>query len=289
MRSKLLAGSGLLSRGVLTMIDFVKDVLSAWPYWVPVLTFFVGTFVGWMNQQEENREENRKQLGRLTEQIEIPTKWRCSVVDIPLDGRAVEKPAMSNAGLLIRSFNGHGSGVCISSEGIILTNAHVVGDESVVEVEDCHGSYLGRVIKRCDQRDVALIRISGRASAVAEVAKDLPAVGDDLYVSGAPWSVENKSVLTRGVVSKHASQEGLSYIYTDAGIAPGNSGGPVFNSVGKLVGITVAMQLTPDNEPAHIGLVIPILQALESVMVKASTALDSGLPAQSRKQVCHSR
>lgn len=285
MRSGLLTRSGLLSRGMLTMIDFVKAILFAWPYWVPVLTLFLGFVIGRVIQQEESRT----QLGRLTKQINVPDKWRHAVVDILLDGKAVDKPAMANAGLLIRSPDGHGSGVCISSEGIILTNAHVVGDESVVEVEDCHGSYLGRVIKRDDQRDVALIRISGRASIVAELADDVPAIGDDLYVSGAPWNVENRSLLTRGVVSKHAEVEGLSYIYTDAGIAPGNSGGPVFNSDGKLVGITVAMQLTADKEPAHIGLVIPILQALESVKVQARTAVDSGLPAKSRKQVCRSR
>jgi S1-C subfamily serine protease len=263
------------------MIGFVKDILAAWPYWLPVLTFFIGILFGQFGQQEESR----KQLYRLTEQIDIPDQWREGVVDVRLDGKALDKPAMSNAGLLIRSFDAYGSGVCISSDGVILTNAHVVGEETVVEVEDSKGSYLGRVIKRCTERDVALIRSSGRAFVVAEVADDGPAVGDDLYVSGAPWNTENKSMLTRGVVSKLAGFEGLPYIFTDAAVAPGNSGGPVFNALGKLVGITVAGQLTPKGELTHIGLVIPIREALKSIRIESRTAMNGDLPRKSKREV----
>lgn len=261
------------------MIDLVNMIVGAWPYWVPGLSFFIGLSICRASHQDKSRE----QLCRLTGRIDIPDEWRDGVVYTALDGRPLDKPEMSNAGLLIRSFDGHGSGVCISSDGIVLTNAHVVGEETVVEVEDGPGSCLGRVIKRCDKRDVALIRISGTPSIVAEVADELPAVGDDLYVSGAPWAVENKSILTRGVVSKHAKLEGLPYIYTDASIAPGNSGGPVFNSLGKLVGITVAMQLTPNKESSHIGLVIPIGEAMESMKVESKTtaAMESAVSAES--------
>jgi S1-C subfamily serine protease len=268
------------------MMHFLKEVLAAWPYWAPVLTFLIGISFGRFSQQEESRG----QLCRLTAQIDIPSQWRKGVVCVPLDGKALDKPAMSKAGLLIRSSPAvHGSGVCISSDGVILTNAHVVGEETVVEVEDSKGSYLGKVIKRCTKRDVALIRVSSRTCIIAEVAPDLPAVGDDLYVSGTPWSTENKSMLTRGVVSKLASHEDLPYIFTDAAMAPGNSGGPVFNSLGKLVGLTVAVQLTPDYGFSHIGLVIPIQEALKAMQIESRTAADRGLSAKPEKEAACSR
>lgn len=266
------------------MISFVEKILAAWPYWLPVLTFFIGISFGRFSQQEESR----KQLCRLTEQIDIPEEWREGVVNVPLDGKALDKPAMSKAGLLIRSSDGHGSGVCISSDGLILTNAHVVGQETVVEVEDSKYSYLGRVIKRCDKRDVALVRVCGRTSVVAEVADNCPAVGDDLYVSGAPWDPENKSMLTRGVVSKLANSEGLPHIFTDAAIGRGNSGGPVFNSHGQLVGITVAIQ-TSDGAPTQIGLVIPIHEALKAMKIESRTVGNRGPLAKPKKEIACSR
>jgi len=177
------------------MIALLKTVVGAWPYWLPGLTFFIGMSMGRFSHQEESRE----QLCRRTERIDVPDEWRDGVVYTSLDGRPLNKPEMSNAGLLIRTFDGHGSGVCISSDGIVLTNAHVVGEESVVEVEDAHGSCLGRVIKRCAKRDVALIRISGTTSIVPAIADESPAVGDDLYVAGTPWAPENKSILTGGL------------------------------------------------------------------------------------------
>jgi len=61
----------------------------------------------------------------------------------------------------------------------------------------------------------------------------------------------------------------------------------VFNSLGKLVGITVAMQLTPNREPSHIGLVVPIREALESMKVESKTtaAMESAVHAESASPV----
>ncbi|MGJ8650275.1 MAG: S1C family serine protease [Opitutaceae bacterium] len=248
-----------------SILDLISWFFGVWEFWLPVLTFFIGLGMGSSGASEQHNE----QLERLVKNVEYPKSWRKSEINIPLDGSPVNKQGMADSGLLIRIDQAHGSGVCISSQGLVITNAHVVGESKIVEVEDTKFSFLAPVIKKDEERDVAALFVANAGLKPVSASLNPVEVGDEIYISGAPHRVENKNLLTRGVVSKVGNFDGLMYIHTDASIAPGNSGGPAFNANGELVGISVAIQRrTDNNDLSHIGLVIPISEILSSLKIQ---------------------
>ncbi len=136
---------------------------------------------------------------------------------------------------------GAGSGFIVDSNGLILTNAHVVkgADEVTVKLTD-RREFKAKVLGSDEKTDVAVIKID---------AKDLPTVklgstrnldvGDWVLAIGSPFGFEN--TVTAGVVSAKSRTlpdgSGVAFIQTDVAINPGNSGGPLFNSRGEVVGI----------------------------------------------------
>src|SRR5437763_8401584 len=134
-----------------------------------------------------------------------------------------------------------GSGFIVSSDGYIATNAHVVDDASEVTVRlSDRREFKAKVIGADKRSDVALLKIE---------AKDLPKVtigdpeklkvGEWVVAIGKPFRLEN--TMTAGIVSgkgRDLPQETfIPYIQTDAAVNPGNSGGPLFNLKGEVVGI----------------------------------------------------
>jgi serine protease Do len=138
-------------------------------------------------------------------------------------------------------FRGLGSGFIISSDGLILTNAHVVREakEVTVKLSD-RREFSAKVLGSDATTDIAVLRID---------AKDLPTVrlgdarqlevGDPVLAIGAPYGFEQTA--TQGIVSaKGRSLPGdavVPFIQTDAAVNPGNSGGPLFDGSGAVVGI----------------------------------------------------
>jgi len=134
-----------------------------------------------------------------------------------------------------------GSGFIISSDGYILTNAHVVenADEITIKLTDKR-EYAARVIGRDKRTDVALLKID--ATGLPTVRFGDPTklkVGEWVAAIGSPFGFENS--VTQGIVSakgRSLPQENLvPFIQTDVAINPGNSGGPLFNMKGEVVGI----------------------------------------------------
>ena len=135
---------------------------------------------------------------------------------------------------------GEGSGFIVSADGYILTNAHVVqnADEVTVKMTD-RREYTAKVVGVDEQTDVAVLKIE---------AKNLPTVrlgdpsklrpGEWVVAIGSPFGLENS--VTAGIVSATARAAGGNYtpfIQTDVAVNPGNSGGPLFNLNGEVVGI----------------------------------------------------
>ena len=134
-----------------------------------------------------------------------------------------------------------GSGFIISPDGFVVTNAHVVdgADEVRVTLSDKR-EFVAKVVGADKRTDVALIKIE---------AKDLPRVtigdpeklkvGEWVVAIGKPFGLEN--TMTAGIVSAKGrdlpSENLIPYIQTDAAVNPGNSGGPLFNLKGEVVGI----------------------------------------------------
>jgi len=137
--------------------------------------------------------------------------------------------------------HGLGSGFIVSPDGLILTNAHVVADASEVTVKlTDKREFRAKVVGVDRPSDVALLRID---------AKDLPTVkvgdsrgvkvGEWVVAIGSPYGFEN--TVTSGIVSAKArtlpDENYVPFIQTDVAVNPGNSGGPLFNMKGEVIGI----------------------------------------------------
>ena len=134
---------------------------------------------------------------------------------------------------------GVGSGFILSSDGLIMTNAHVVdgADEVLVTLTDKR-EFKAKIIGADKRSDVALVKIEATglpAVKVGDVSK--LRVGEWVMAIGSPFGLENS--VTAGIVSAKMRDTGeyLPFIQTDVAINPGNSGGPLINMRGEVVGI----------------------------------------------------
>ena len=159
---------------------------------------------------------------------------------------------------------GSGSGVIVRADGIIITNAHVVGTARNVEVRTADGrTFTGTVLGTDEDVDTAIVRISARNLPVAPLAdSDRLEVGQLAIAIGNPLGLER--TVTRGVVSAiNRDPRGVDIaaglIQTDAAINPGNSGGPLLDSSGRVIGINTAILAGTTG----LGFAIPINVAVD--------------------------
>lgn len=158
-----------------------------------------------------------------------------------------------------------GSGIIISSDGMILTNNHVVGeaDKITVRLSD-EREFEAKVIGTDPQSDVALIKIDANDLPTLPLGdSDKLEVGEWVIAIGSPF--ELNQTVTVGVVSaKGRNRVGINdyenFIQTDAAINPGNSGGPLLNIHGEVVGINTAI-FSRSGGYMGIGFAIPINMA----------------------------
>ena len=162
---------------------------------------------------------------------------------------------------------GQGSGVLFSSDGLLLTNAHVVEGADQLTVGLSDGRRVpGRVIGKDALTDLAVVRLNGSGPwPIAALGdSDQLQVGDWAIAVGNPYGLER--TVTLGIISnlnRNVSQLGISgkrldLIQTDAAINPGNSGGPLLNADGEVVGINTLVRSGPG---AGLGFAIPINRA----------------------------
>jgi serine protease Do len=188
------------------------------------------------------------------------------------DSKAFEDSAeeLKKRTVIVKTENGHGSGVFIAANGYILTNAHVVGDESEFDIVSETDNYIATLVKKNAVRDVALLKIKGTDSTPTPVSisKATPGIGEALYVIGTPLDMKFSHTITRGIVSAKRQMRGMNYIQTDASINFGNSGGPVFNRKGELIAISVSSLMTQEGATLNINYLIPIDDALLGLNVE---------------------
>jgi S1-C subfamily serine protease len=162
---------------------------------------------------------------------------------------------------------GQGSGFILNKEGLILTNNHVIENGQRVEVtlSNKH-KYKATVVTVDKGHDLALLKIDAPnlvPATLAETSSNLK-VGQTVYAIGNPFGLSG--TMTRGIISairSVASPEngaGLieDAIQTDASVNPGNSGGPLLNSRGEVIGITTMIANNGANQSSGIGFAIPI-------------------------------
>ena len=159
---------------------------------------------------------------------------------------------------------GSGSGALIRRDGMILTNAHVVGTARTVQVGLADGRKVtGTVLGRDAGLDVAVVRIPVNDAPVAPLGNsDQLQVGQIAIAIGNPLGLER--TVTTGVISAvnrpGRTLGGETFIQTDAAISPGNSGGPLVDSRGALIGINSAELLGQGVQ--GLGFAIPINLAM---------------------------
>jgi serine protease Do len=136
---------------------------------------------------------------------------------------------------------GQGSGFIVSPDGYILTNAHVVENADTVNVRlTDRREYRAKVVGSDKQTDIAVLKIDAKSLPTVRLGKSTDAnVGEWVVAIGSPFGFEN--TVTAGIVSaKSRSLPDANYtpfLQTDVAVNPGNSGGPLFNLAGEVIGI----------------------------------------------------
>ncbi len=212
------------------------------------LSLLMGAFALWAatNSQQSfvipqsitpsyNYRDNVTEGDKLTAQ-EIIAKVSPSVVTVTVEG-------VNEAGQMASGF---GTGIIYTDNGYILTNAHVVDGASKVSVTDYNGKFYSATVIGSDaDSDTAVIKIDATGLTPAEFGQSSKVVpGDPVIAIGTPYDLNLSYTATEGIVS--ALREGLNFpelgytldlIQHDAAINSGNSGGPLVNVYGQVIGI----------------------------------------------------
>ncbi len=150
---------------------------------------------------------------------------------------------MVNASVMISNDYGHGSGVFIGDD-VILTAGHVLMQpDLVVELND------GTILRSNDfyiddEEDIGFIFVDADELHIAKVSSNYGAIGDTVYLVGTPYNEDFKFTLTKGILSHldrdiYGGRDWKDLLQTDAEGAPGSSGSPLYDSVGRVIGIVV--------------------------------------------------
>jgi serine protease Do len=250
--------------GLTVLLAFVAGVLGA------------ALFMRFMPASQKNAVEQSKQvtLQENSATIDLVKKVGPSVVSI-------------NTSTTVQSFfgaqeqEGAGTGVIVSSDGLILTNKHVVQGASTVTVTNTDGKqFQGKILAVDSTNDIAFVKVEATGLPAAELGdSENVEVGQKAIAIGNALG-EYSNTVTTGVISGkqrpvqasdgQGNTETLTNLFqTDAAINPGNSGGPLLNIDGQVIGINTAV--ASGNNAQNIGFAIPINQvkgALESVQTR---------------------
>lgn len=169
---------------------------------------------------------------------------------------------------------GHGSGYFVSEDGLVVTNSHVVGDARFVTIRLVNGrEVVGEVLRRNKRRDVALVLVEGRGYVPIPVREVPVKITEVVYAIGTPELEELAQTVSKGVVSAFRREgnrpDGPLLIQADVTIHGGNSGGPLVDASGNLVGMTVAGYIDANGaDLAGLSLFIPIMEAMAGLDIQ---------------------
>lgn len=168
---------------------------------------------------------------------------------------------------------GVGSGFIISSDGIILTNAHVIDNASEVTVKlTDKREFKAKVLGKDKPTDVAVLKIDANDLPTVKLGDpDQTHVGDWVLAIGSPFGFDNSA--TAGIVSaksRSLPDDGyVTFLQTDVAVNPGNSGGPLFNSDGQVIGINSQIYTrTGGYEGLSFAIPINVAMKVEKQIIK---------------------
>lgn len=186
---------------------------------------------------------------------------------IPYEGRKEMLAALVKAVVTVQTEDGHGSGFLITNDGYMITNHHVVGDESIVKVKFQQGFTLdAQVIKLNKDFDVALLKVQATDLPALTIGDDKSLMlGEEIFAIGTPMETSLGQSVSRGILSGQRDIEGRSLLQTDVSINPGNSGGPLIDEKGLVVGVATLKISGKGLEGLGFG--VPISVALEMLNI----------------------
>jgi S1-C subfamily serine protease len=183
---------------------------------------------------------------------------------------------LNRGGLFGGTSEGGGTGFIVSSDGYIVTNAHVVDGAQSIKVTLSNGDAVSaRVTGVQTDRDLAVVKIDRTGlSPVTLGDSDVMQVGDAVVAIGNALDLQGELTVTQGIVSalnRQIQEENgntlVDMIQTDAAINPGNSGGPLINARGEVIGINTAIASPQDSNNVGFAIAIssakPIISSLE--------------------------
>lgn len=185
--------------------------------------------------------------------------------------------AIADGTVIIKSAGGTGSGFTLSADGLVLTAAHVVSSGKV-EVHTRGGQKLpGRVVRISRKQDVALVSVAPSDKPRACLAFDASpqAPGNDIYAIGSPGGEQLGFSLSRGIVSGLRTIGDVPLIQTDASLSPGNSGGPLVDRQGRVVG--VVSRKIAGHAVEGLGFAIPVQAGLTALKLEPATTTTPSL------------
>jgi S1-C subfamily serine protease len=166
--------------------------------------------------------------------------------------------------------SGHGSGVVITSSGLMLTNAHVVGEGSgSLMVDLANGRRVaGTVLRTNKKADIALVQLEpGKYQAAPVGVASETKVGDSVFAIGTPLNEKFNRTVTKGIISAFRNEDGVRSIQSDVVIHPGSSGGPLLDSQGRVVGIASSGVVTGRGVGIGLNYFIPIDDGLSGLQI----------------------
>jgi len=178
--------------------------------------------------------------------------------------KAAKRPVADAVGSVVTVLTGSGSGSgdLVSSDGYMLTNAHVVSDEKQVRVRWSDGiETVADVVRVAKDRDIALIKTSSRDRDPLPIKRGAVTPGARVYAIGSPLGKAYQGTVSSGVVSATRTIEGLRYIQSDVSITHGSSGGALLDENGSVIGIAVSG--VEVGGPVGINFFIPIGDAMD--------------------------
>ena len=170
-------------------------------------------------------------------------------------------------------FSGSGTGFSVASDGYLITNYHVVNGCDVIKIHNKDKIIPANIIKLDSRNDVALIKGNFTSRGVLPFSKKKTKLLQEIYVAGYPFGDKFSTSIkvTKGIISSLTGiGNNFSNFQIDAAIQPGNSGGPILNKKGNVIGVVVAKldrQYTEKNfgvipENINFGIKINVVRSL---------------------------
>ena len=149
-----------------------------------------------------------------------------------------------------------GSGAILSRNGYIVTNYHVIGASDKIYVRlGKEKKVLAEKVRVNKDYDLALLKISGENFKALQLGNsEQSATGDEIYAAGTPLDKTLGQTITRGIISGYRNWNGVNFIQNDVSVNSGNSGGPLLNEQGQIIGITTMKLVGKGIEGISFGI-----------------------------------